>query len=70
MARAGGNGSRTHNAFTALVHNFVVKLHKSQVELRDNGILVVAWVAGESALRVRNVSRQVVFISHVLADRF
>src|SRR6185369_5610492 len=50
------------------IHDLVVKLNEGQVKLGDNRILVVTWIAYESALRVGRVSRQVVFASLVLSD--
>src|SRR5438552_7219663 len=50
------------------IHNLVVKLNERQMELRDDRILVVAWIPDECALRVRSVSRQIVLARRVLAD--
>src|SRR5678816_657070 len=51
------------------LHDLVVKLNEGQVKLRHNRILVVTWIARESALRVGRVSRQVVFAGRVLTDK-
>src|SRR5215212_851555 len=58
IGRAGGQG----------IHDFVVKLNEGQVKLRHNRILIVTWITCESPLRVRRVSRQVVFAGRVRAD--
>src|SRR6185369_6143117 len=50
------------------IYDLVVKLNEGEVKLRDNRILIVTWIAGESALRVGRVSRQIVFARLVLTD--
>src|SRR6185437_3317037 len=50
------------------IHDLIVKLNESQVKLRNNRVLVITWIARESALRVGRVSRQVVFAGLVLTD--